>query len=98
MTKVQRRTRAQWQEIIEAQARSGQTAKAYCREQAIGLASFYQWRKRLTGGAAPAQKPAAQEFIELEQARAAVSGLAEPPSFEAVLDLGAGISMTLRRN
>ncbi len=96
MAKVERRNGEQWRTIIAAQEKSGLDAKAYCRAQGIGLASFYAWRKRLAGGVTPARKKRDRDFIELEQAK-----LEKPtpdrPVFEAILDLGEGISMTLRR-
>jgi hypothetical protein len=98
MAKIQRRDGEQWQMIITAQEQSGIAAKAYCEKKGIGLASFYAWRKRLTGGTGPARKKRDREFIELNQ-----TGLTEPtpresPAFEAVLDFGEGISITLRRS
>jgi hypothetical protein len=47
-----RRTQSEWQTLVNAQADSRLSAKAFCASQNIGLASFYQWRKRLaTDGA-----------------------------------------------
>lgn len=97
MAKIQRRDGEQWQTIITAQEQSGLTAKAYCEEKGVGLASFYAWRKRLTGGTGPSRKKRDGEFIELNQTGLAGSTPSERPAFEAVLDLGDGISMTLRR-
>jgi len=97
MAKVERRNGEQWRSIITAHKQSGITAKAYCEEKGIGLASFYAWRKRLAGGTGPSRKKRDREFIELNQTGLAESTPSERPAFEAVLDLGDGISMTLRR-
>ena len=40
-----RLTKDQWLAIIEEQARSGQTIRAFCKERDIGLASFCKWKK-----------------------------------------------------
>ena len=42
-----RRTRAQWVQIIEQQNQSGQTIRAFCKENDIGLASFGKWKQKL---------------------------------------------------
>jgi putative transposase len=42
-----RRTRNEWQSLVQEQFDSGQSAKTFCTERGIGVASFYQWRKRL---------------------------------------------------
>lgn len=46
MGRRQRRSQRQWEEIIGAQERSGLSARAYCKAESIGTASFYQWRRR----------------------------------------------------
>lgn len=47
MKRSRRATREKWQRLIEAQAGSGKTAAAWCRENGIGAASLYGWRRRL---------------------------------------------------
>jgi len=47
MKRSRRATREKWQRIIVAQEASGKTAAAYCRENGIGTASFYAWKRRL---------------------------------------------------
>ena len=39
----------EWQEVIRGHEQSGLTIRAYCEEQGISAASFYQWRRRLEG-------------------------------------------------
>ena len=75
MTQTYRAVREKWQHIIEAQRISGQTVTAYCRDHAIGQASFFAWKRRLrstapaTGfievKAAPAMKPFLADGIEV---------------------------------
>ena len=97
MAKRQRRDRGQWQAIIAGQERSGQSAKAYCKKKGVGLASFYQWRKRLAVEIGPARNRGDREFIELEQSRHSEKSARERRAFEAIVDLGEGITMTFRR-
>jgi len=97
MAKIQRRDGEQWESIIQAQEQSGMTARVFCEKRRIGLASFYHWRKRLAGGVASARKKPSEKFIELGQAGLAEKSANERPVFEAVLDFGEGISITLRR-
>lgn len=37
----------QWRERVAAWEASGQTAKAFCLEEGLGLATFYSWRRKL---------------------------------------------------
>jgi Transposase len=71
-----RRTAAQWQQLLERQAQSGQSVEAFCRARAISPASFYRWRRRLSG------EPAAVV--------AAAKGAAAAPAFVDLGALGAG--------
>lgn len=96
MATNERRNGSQWQSIIAAQEKSGLSAKAYCREHGVGLASFYSWRKRLTIEVGVVAKKVERDFIELKQGAQKAAEI-ERTGFEAVLDLGDGISMTLRR-
>jgi hypothetical protein len=46
MTKT-RRTRQQWQQLINEQPDSGLTVHDYCQRNLLTLSGFYQWRKKL---------------------------------------------------
>jgi len=39
--------RQRWLERIQAWKRSGQTQRAFCQQQHLGLASFQRWRRKL---------------------------------------------------
>jgi len=89
------RSREQWQALIARAESSGRSVEAFCRSESISTASFYHWRKRLSGdrsamsalGKPPAAEPA---FLDL----GSLSG--EAP-WELELDLGAGVVLHLRR-
>ena len=42
-----RRSADQWKDIIQAQAVSGKTIRAFCAENDVGLACFGKWKNRL---------------------------------------------------
>ncbi|WP_420826355.1 IS66 family insertion sequence element accessory protein TnpA [Rhabdochromatium marinum] len=44
-----RRTREQWQSIVEGWSNSGLTQAAYCAQQGISVTSFHRWREQLHG-------------------------------------------------
>jgi len=43
--------REYWREVISQQERSGLTVHAFCIQQGLTEASFYNWRKQLRGNA-----------------------------------------------
>ena len=54
--------RAKWARVIEAQARSGLSAAAFCAERGIWSSSFFAWKRKLgIGGARPSASPALME-------------------------------------
>lgn len=80
-----------WRRIVEAQQTGGQTVAAYCREQRIGQASFYAWKKRLRRSPAPrmARAPALAGFVEVTTASPpaaqVLSALPSPPQIEILI-------------
>jgi hypothetical protein len=93
-----RRSRAQWQGLIERAARSPLSIAAFCRAEDVSTASFYSWRKRLgaaTSGGAVAEDAAEDgTFLELGTLRPEVAG---PRPWDIELELGAGMVLRLRR-
>jgi hypothetical protein len=94
-----RRNPSQWSEVIEAQAGSGLSARAFCARRKICLHSFYGWRRRLRdepsheGRGSSKPGPA---FIEVGPAMSS-GGLSPDEGWQFVLELGGGMSLTLRR-
>jgi transposase-like protein len=64
-----RRTRAQWQRLVEGWSGSGLTQAQYCRCHGISVASLHRWRERLRQdrgiGAVPAGLGGAAEPVRL---------------------------------
>ena len=78
MSTSQQTRREQWQQRISEQEKSGQSARAYCREHKVNEHAFYQWRQRLN--AAPSGEPVRFALIEAVQTPAA-------PQLEPVVEL-----------
>ena len=86
-----RRTQAQWQKLIDDQARSGLSAKQYCQQNALGYASFCKWRQRLSSPLRSAQEPATEPaFVDLSALQQATE-----PGWHITLKLGNGVELVL---
>ena len=66
----------QMAQMIEAQAKSGLSKKAFCNEQGISVANFYYWQRRLSeeeqdseGFTALSVRPAAELELRLPDGR-----------------------------
>lgn len=46
-----------WRRLIAAQARGGQSVRAFCRGRGLGEASFYSWRRELRRRDAQRKRP-----------------------------------------
>lgn len=90
-TKYQRRSREQWQQIIEQFQASDQSGAAFCKSQAISYASFCQWKQTLLSARAVATKPADGGFVDLQ------SLISDGDAWKIVLRLGADIELVLSR-
>jgi len=95
MERRTRRSEQEWQQIIDEQSRSGQPIQAYCESKSIGVASFYQWRRRLRGRH-PAMKPSEGAFIEMGQLPSA-GAVNDANTWTITLDLGDGVRLVLQR-
>ena len=87
-----RRTREQWQALVEQWQQSGQSARQFCQEQDVGYASFCQWRKRFAMPAPSSPDPEAS-FIDL----ASLGPAGADQGWHIVLSLGNGVELTLSR-
>ncbi len=62
---MERRTKAQWQALIKAQAESGKTATVFCREQGVNAKYFSLRRRQLSE--APEQGSSSFVPVSLER-------------------------------
>ena len=95
MGKRTRRSEQEWKQIIDAHGRSGQSVQAYCESKAIGVASFYQWR-RLFRDSRSLAKPSKGSFIEMGQIQSSRSA-SDASSWTITLELGDGLKLVLQR-
>ena len=91
----ERRTRAQWREMLERFVASGQSREEFCREQGLTLSSFDRWRRAL-GQPAAARTLMGGEPLFLEL-KSDASASARDCDLDLELVLGAGMVLRLRR-
>ena len=97
--KRQRRGAHAWAQVLARFADSGLSAAAFCRREAISVASFYQWRARLAVQPEHpmplrSDAPTPTGFLDLGTLQA---GEPLPAGFDLRLDLGGGLTLQLRR-
>ena len=84
-----RRSPSEWQQLIDEQARSGQSQRAFCAARALSVKSFQHWKRQLAATAASPSLP----WLEL-------GALPERPvatGWDLELELGDGVCLRLRR-
>lgn len=91
MSYTPRRTPEQWQQLIDQQATSGLTQKAFCHQHDIRPATFGYWKRKLSATSSTDQG-AESSWLDLSALTAAgeQSGL-----WKIELDLGNGIVLRL---
>ncbi len=94
--KRQRRNREQWERVIEEQERSGLGAQEFCARESVGLASFYQWRRRIRDSAGAAT--AASSFIDMGSVDSGRASSDDAGSWAVTLELGDGARLMLKRS
>lgn len=89
-----KRSPEQWQQLIEAQAASGQTQVAFCAEHGLSKSSFQLWKRRGRATSPIGNTPMPALFTPL-------TGATEPSrtatDWDVELDLGSGMCLRLRR-
>lgn len=90
-TNTRRRSPEQWQALVEQWQLSGQSARRFCQEQALGYASFCQWRKRLESAPVSESSSPQASFIDLTSLGPSTGDR----GWHIVLSLGNGVELTL---
>jgi len=93
MSDTSRRTPEQWQQLVDQQAASGLTQKAFCHQQDIRPATFGYWRRKLSAASSPDQ---GDESSWLDLSTLAAAG-AQSGSWKIELDLGNGVVLRLNQ-
>ncbi len=93
-----RRSRIEWQELIDEQAASGLSQKVFCAQREIPLATFGYWKRKLRfespatpTGSSTDTVPLA-DWIELPTQGSATEG-----GWQIELELGNGLCLRLRQ-
>ncbi len=102
MARRKRKGRNQWKEIVGEHERSGLSARNFCRRKSIGLASFYEWRRRFRESDAGSGREmgAKETFIDMGQISSSgvpASASADASPWVVTLDMGEGLKLTLQR-
>ena len=84
-----RRTAAEWRSIMARHEAGGLTCEVFCAAEGIGRSAFWRWRRRLADEDAAVAGNGAPTFVELAETGTA--------SWDAELDLGAGVVLRVRR-
>jgi len=88
----ERRSRAQWEQLIGRQRGSGQSQQAFCHANGIALSTFQYWKRRL-GESTVVPDDGAADWVDVS--RVLPAGV--PNGWEIELDLGGGVCLRLRR-
>jgi hypothetical protein len=91
VSRSKRRSRAQWQNILQQFADSGLSASQFCKQHHLRYPNFSKWRLRLsTGLSTPAANTSLPAFIEMDSiAPVGACG------WHIVLKLGNGVELCL---
>ena len=83
-----RRSRKQWQQLIDEQEKSDQTQVAFCQTHGVAASSFQYWKRKLRR----AEPDIAPEWVELP-----VDLSGSTSGWDIELSLGEGLVLRLRR-
>lgn len=92
------RSRIEWQELIEEQAVSGLSQKAFCSQRGISVATFGYWKRKLRHESSSlpmgsgAETVSLADWIELPTHESASGG-----GWQVELELGNGLCLRLRQ-
>ena len=94
-----RRSKNEWQRLIDEQATSGLTQKAFCAQAGIAVATFGYWKRKLRDEGAPRpDKPVGLQGVTLDDWIELSAPATEPaPGWHIELDLGNGLCLRLHR-
>jgi transposase-like protein len=103
MERRKNQSREEWNRIVSAQERSGQSIPEFCRQESICISSFYQWKRRLADGPKRDGEIGEKSFIDigrvgdLEKHKVKMPQM-PPDAIEVTLELGFGTRLILRRS
>lgn len=95
MKAYKRRSKAQWQQLIDAQQSSGLSQKAFCQQEGLSIGTFTNWKRKLNDDeesfipSADTGGPSSDPWIELP------AGSPGNGHWDIELDLGNGVCLRL---
>ena len=94
-----RRSKAEWQRLIDEQAASGLGRKAFCEGAGIALSTFAYWKRKLRDeGALHSEGQVGSQSVTLDEWVELTPPATEPAAgWYIELDLGDGVCLRLRR-
>lgn len=94
-TRKPRKTRAEWQKLVNDFATAGQSVTDFCKSRQVSYPSFSKWRATLQAGAEKVPVPSL-DFLELSAPRP-TTNVSLPDHYEIELVLGDQIILRIRR-
>ena len=91
----------QWRERIARHAVGGMSVAAFCKQEGVSAATFYEWRRRLRqpDGRATAERAAPPVFVDLGAMPLAEASDATPAGTLSIrLELPGGVVLTIARS
>ena len=95
MATYERSSKAQWQQLIDAQQSSGLSQKVFCRQESLSIGTFPNWKRKLKDEedsiipSTDTGNPSSDPWIELPAAIPANT------PWHIELDLGNGVCLRL---
>lgn len=86
---------ARWRKLLAAQARSGQSIRAFCDSQGLSEPSFYAWRRELARSARGSEA-ATPTFVPLQVMPSAAIEVTWPTGVVVRVPAGADGDMAVR--
>jgi len=87
-----RRSREQWQRLIDEQHNGELTQREFCQQNNLALSSFYNWKRRLSENIDRTQPAEDSTWLSLPEQLFSPSG-----GWKIELDLGGGICLRLNQ-
>lgn len=87
-----RRSRKQWQSLIDEQQRSRLTQVVFCQQNKLAVSSFCNWKRRLSENTEDKQPAEGNTWLSLPEQLFSPSG-----NWKIELDLGDGICLRLNQ-
>jgi hypothetical protein len=96
-----RRSASDWQHLVEAYQRSGECRRVFCARHGVAVNTLAWWQWRLRQEKSGAQRSSSAKrvplFVEIEPAAATADQASSPVGWDVELDVGAGMTLRLRR-